>query len=1163
MNDGSNLFINARFIHSHERFRKQFQNRMFSRKNSSALSQFGKSSKKDGDLETKLGDSKSEPGIKSFRKKNKDKNKEKETPSNSETFKEKMIKKHMEKLAAKMKLESFASGNFDGTGAGTGIDNAALERLEAENSALSSRCRKLEAQNIIAAAQMVDFIAVMIGFSVAALTYYLYYKIVWSMLDFDHLAKWVVKPVVLAIPYIHNKRNYNITYRRFQVFAVAFVMIARVKLVRWRVNKFAKPSDSGDKPKDLSTLRDGGATTSHFGDDITEDDIWESNYEINARFLYSSILRLRGLWTKTAQYMSSRADFVPVSYVRELSKLQDEAPATSWEDVHQMLSKAGILDHFSHIEEIPIASASIGQVHAATLKKTDEKVVIKCQHPHALTLLTDDFLSLKIIARIVGILEPDYKFVEILMREWASEAVNELDFRKEVENLESAIESIKSMNASTPMLTTDTDGGDPIPFSVEIPIPMKSLSSKQVMVMSFCEGKRIDDLDQIDRCKVPREAVMNAVSQAFAYMMYASDIFNGDPHPGNVFLRPGLISGDKSASNEDQGFTIVILDWGLAKRLAKSKRIGFCQLTYAASTFDFGLMMDAFRTLGLKLKREHVAEDMEGIRFLLRDMAPRKTARRRTKAWIKNDMKRVSERKKGEKVPVDSNAYPGEFFFFVRTNELLHGLGSRLGVDMKYLDVLKPFAERGLRDCETYMSVSAHPDPISREKILDISLQKKIDEVLDDLQKSNAINGAQVCVIKDNQVLAHTLCGNLGALKKHILVRSDSVFPGFSVTKATAATLANKMVEDGLMNLDEPICERIWKEFCPSINPPAELLEYMTVDDNITERWVWKRSITLRHILTHTSGLWFALPAKLTLKTYAKVETCCKGFEYNAGAPEDTLLPISKPGSECTYQYLSFGWLVAGCVIGAYEAHHGKYKTYKDIYDEVLGPLHSSELKSAGFKPFGECGHHDMAYVETDADITRLMQMRREAEAMGEMLEDMTDDEDIEESPALKTRKILFEGIKGREFVIDPRILNSGDAVDANVPAAGGRFSAKGIAMFYHELANGKILSLNTLSEVTKVSSIEAALQGLQGQTSITNNDVQGQRTSQFGLGYQIISIEDAKDNHAFGHAGVGGSIGFHQVSSNTSVGIMFNKVGANKEGAKGIINVISRHLDW
>ena len=44
---------------------------------------------------------------------------------------------------------------------------------------------------------------------------------------------------------------------------------------------------------------------------------------------------------------------------------------------------------------------------------------------------------------------------------------------------------------------------------------------------------------------------------------------------------------------------------------------------YAASTFDFGLMMDAFSTLGLKLKRENVSEDMEGVRFLLRDMAPR------------------------------------------------------------------------------------------------------------------------------------------------------------------------------------------------------------------------------------------------------------------------------------------------------------------------------------------------------------------------------------------------------------------------------------------------------------------------------------------------------------------------------------------------------------
>ena len=1123
---------------------------MFSRKNGKTLSQVGKGAKiDDDDSKTKSGDSKSSQGTTNspFRRKNKD------NPSKSESFKEKMIKKHMEKLA--LKIESLANAKSNDDDGGDGTDDMILERLEAENSVLASRCRKLEAQNIIAAAQMVDFIAVTIGFVAAMVTYFIYFKIgCWVLLDFDHVAMWAVKFILLVLPYIHNKRNYNITYRRFQVFAVAFVMIARVKLVRWRVNKYLKP---GAKPKDLSTLRDG-SSTSHFGDDITEDDVWESNYEINARFLYSSILRLRGLWTKTAQYLSSRSDFVPVSYVRELSKLQDEAPSTPWVEVKEMLTKAGILEHFSHIDEIPIASASIGQVHTATLKKSDEKVVIKCQHPNALTLLSDDFVSLRIIAKIVGILEPEYKFLEILMREWANEAWKELDFCTEVDNLVTAQQAVKSMTLSTSMLTNV--GTDPIPFSVEIPIPIKSLSSREVMVMSFCEGKRIDDLDQIDKCNVPREAIMNAVAQVFAYMMYVTEIFNGDPHPGNLFIRPGLMTGDGST-----GFTVVVLDWGLAKRLPKSKRTGFCQMTYAAATVDFGLMMDAFKTLGLKLKRENVSEDMEGVRFLLRDMAPRETAKRRVKSKMKTDIRRSNEKKKGERVPVDSNAYPGEFFFFVRTNELLHGLGSRLGVDMKYLDVLKPFAEKGLSDCEHYLSVSSHPDPVLKEKIQDLALQKKIDEALDELQKSNSVNGAQICVIKDNKILAHNVCGNLGGLKKHLPVRSDSLFLGFSVTKTTAATLANKMIEEGYMDLDEPICERIWIKFCSTIVCPTELLSCMSEEDNLLERWGWKRSISLRHILTHTSGLWFGTPAKLSIKTLAKVETCCEGFEYSAAFPEDTLLPITKPGSECTYQYLSFGWLVAGCVIGAYEARCGELKTYEEIYNEILGPLHSSELKSAGFKPCGGGGaEHDIAHVETELDITRATQMRKEAEAMGEMMEGINEDLDKKETKTLKNRKMLFQGIKGREFILDPRIWNSIDAIDANCPAAGGRFSAKGIALFYQELANGNIFnSPETLTKVTRVCAIEDGLQEMQGQSSMANDNAQGRNTSQFGLGYQIISIDGAKDSHAFGHSGVGGSIGFHQVASNTSVGIMFNKVGTNKESAKQIISIVSRHLDW
>jgi predicted unusual protein kinase regulating ubiquinone biosynthesis (AarF/ABC1/UbiB family) len=99
-------------------------------------------------------------------------------------------------------------------------------------------------------------------------------------------------------------------------------------------------------------------------------------------------------------------------------------------------------------------------------------------------------------------------------------------------------------------------------------------------------------------------------------MMYLLDIlfFNRDPHPGNVFLRAESTLGKP-------GFTLVLLDWGLAKRMPTEKRLAFfCQMALAAATLDFGLLLDAFDAVGLKMKRENVAEDMEGIRFLLRDV---------------------------------------------------------------------------------------------------------------------------------------------------------------------------------------------------------------------------------------------------------------------------------------------------------------------------------------------------------------------------------------------------------------------------------------------------------------------------------------------------------------------------------------------------------------
>jgi ubiquinone biosynthesis protein len=201
---------------------------------------------------------------------------------------------------------------------------------------------------------------------------------------------------------------------------------------------------------------------------------------------------------------------------------------------------------------------------------TGEKVVIEVQHPSASTLMMeDDFWSLKVIARNRGGgWTRSMSSLKFLMNEWAKGARHELDFISEANNLLAAKKSIDVTFHKRDVVYTNITAAipKPVPFQVEIPRPLMHLTSKHYLVMHFCEGGRVDDFDLMEQQGIARDAVMDAVSQTFAHMMYVSDIFNGDPHPGNVFLRAGTTVGK-------EGFTLVLLDWGLAKADANGEAL--------------------------------------------------------------------------------------------------------------------------------------------------------------------------------------------------------------------------------------------------------------------------------------------------------------------------------------------------------------------------------------------------------------------------------------------------------------------------------------------------------------------------------------------------------------------------------------------------------------
>jgi hypothetical protein len=361
---------------------------------------------------------------------------------------------------------------------------------------------------------------------------------------------------------------------------------------------------------------------------------------------------------------------------------------------------------------------------------------------------------------------------------------------------------------------------------------------------------------------------------------------------------------------------------------------------------------------------------------------------------------------------MESKAYPGEFFFFIRVNELLHGLGSRFSVNMGYLDALRPYAERGLRQSQMYnLSMAQDEAPPAAAVVEDSKLQEVLEKALKTLEDEKLLVGGQVCILnKDGKPQADVVAGSLGGLRSHIPMQHNALILGYSTTKAITSTLAHIMVQEGYLSYDEPVSQRVWKSFCPTELPPRNLVHDLELPyEVVLKRWRWKRQITLRHLLNHTAGLWSAFPTELTVKKMASCEKCFRSYEYNPGAPEQTLLPSREPGEKSEYHFMSFGWLVAGTLCGAYALKHNKDSaTFEEVYDDLLKPRLSYNTLKAGFRPLGGSGGHVLAQtVTSDIKASQIMQRRREADVSA----DTDGGKESQTASALKS-------FQGKEFLV-------------------------------------------------------------------------------------------------------------------------------------------------
>jgi len=272
---------------------------------------------------------------------------------------------------------------------------------------------------------------------------------------------------------------------------------------------------------------------------------------------------------KFGQLLSTRPDVVGKELADELTQLQVATPADPPEVVRKTVETElgqSLDDLFAEFDLVPIASASIGQVHRARLK-TGERVVVKVQHPGIETKVSED---LEVLAGLAQLAEqfPEFKPYRPTanVAEMGRTLRRELDFGREERNLHQFAELFRD---------------DP---TVCIPRALTELSTPRVLTMDLIDGIPLSQPGLLEAAGMDREEVARRGANLYLQMIFTHGFFHADPHPGNILLLPGNVIG--------------LLDFGMVGRIDERLRENIEDMLLAIVQHDVPLLVRMIKQIG-------------------------------------------------------------------------------------------------------------------------------------------------------------------------------------------------------------------------------------------------------------------------------------------------------------------------------------------------------------------------------------------------------------------------------------------------------------------------------------------------------------------------------------------------------------------------------------
>ncbi len=364
---------------------------------------------------------------------------------------------------------------------------------------------------------------------------------------------------------------------------------------------------------------------------------------------------------KLGQILSTRPDVLPADYIEEFQKLQDKVPSLPAETIRAQVQKElgyPVEEIFADFSPVPMAAASIAQVHQGRLR-SGEEVVIKVRRPGIAQIVTTDLDILTGLAYLIESHIPASRIYNpmALVKEFKRTINREMDFAREGRTID---------RFAINFATDDT---------VYVPKVFWSFTGETVLTMECVHGIKISEIDRLNAAGFDLRAIAHHGADAILKQVLVHGFFHGDPHPGNIYIL--------------EGNRVCFLDYGMVGRLTEELKFQLIDLIVAI------LQRDVDRVMHHLLFSSELAEEIP-TQQLKRDLSEF------IEDYYELPLQEINTgRLLTEFIAILTNyhiRFPSDLMLLAKALVTMEGIGRQLDPEFNMISHMKPFMETLVRE---------------------------------------------------------------------------------------------------------------------------------------------------------------------------------------------------------------------------------------------------------------------------------------------------------------------------------------------------------------------------------------------------------------------------------------------------------------------------------